>query len=143
MDDKQNFTTGSIPKKMIGFMIPVLGALILQSMYSAVDLLIVGKFGSTAGISGVSTGSGIMNMVTFTLAAMTTAVTALLGRYLGEGRPDKLGKLIGGAVCFFLAAAAVLTVVLTVFARPLAVLMRSPAEALDQTVLYLTILSGK
>jgi len=142
MNDKQNFTTGSIPKKMISFMIPVLGALILQSMYSAVDLLIVGKFGSTAGISGVSTGSGILNMVTFTLAAMTTAVTAMIGRYLGEGRPEKLGKLIGSAVCFFAAAAAVLTVILVIFARPLALLMRSPAEALDQTVLYIQICGG-
>ena len=139
MNDKQNFTTGSIPKKMIGFMIPVLGALILQSMYSAVDLLIVGKFGSTAGISGVSTGSGIMNMVTFTLAAMTTAVTAMIGRYLGEGRPDKLGILIGGAICFFFVAAIVLSMALVAFARPLALLMQAPAEALDLTVLYIRI----
>lgn len=43
-------------------MLPILAALILQAMYGAVDLLIVGKFGTTAGISGVSTGSNIMNL---------------------------------------------------------------------------------
>jgi len=139
MNDKQNFTTGSIPKKMLQFMIPILGALILQSMYSAVDLLIVGKFGTTAGISGVSTGSNIMNMVTFTLAAMTTAVTILIGRYLGEGRPEKLGKLIGSAICFFLAASLVLSVALVALARPLAVLMQAPAEAVELTALYIRI----
>jgi len=139
MNDKQNFTTGSIPKKMLQFMIPILGALILQSMYSAVDLLIVGKFGSTAGISGVSTGSNIMNMVTFTLAAMTTAVTILIGRYLGEGRPEKLGKLIGSAICFFLAASLVLSVALVLLARPLAILMQAPAEAVELTALYIRI----
>ena len=48
MNDKQDFTRGSIPVKMVKFMIPILGALILQAMYSAVDLLIVGKFGTTA-----------------------------------------------------------------------------------------------
>ena len=47
MNEKQDFTTGSIPKKMIGFMLPVLGALILQAMYGAVDLMIVGRFGTT------------------------------------------------------------------------------------------------
>ncbi len=65
MNEKQDFTTGSIPKKMIGFMLPVLGALILQAMYGAVDLMIVGRFGTTEGISGVTTGRSIMNLVTF------------------------------------------------------------------------------
>jgi len=139
MNDNRDFTTGSIPKKLLRFMLPVLGALALQSMYSAVDLLIVGKFGSTAGISGVTTGSGILHMVTFTLAAMTTAVTAQMGRYLGEGRREKLGGLVGSSICFFFLASAVLSVVLVVCARPLAIVMRSPEEALEQTVLYIRI----
>jgi putative MATE family efflux protein len=139
MDDKQDFTTGSIPKKMIRFMFPILGALILQAMYSAVDLLIVGQFGTTAGISGVSTGSSIMNLVTFTLCSLTTGVTVVIGRYLGEGRPQRLGKLIGGAICFFLALAVVITVLLVAFAKPIAVLMQSPAEAVDLTAQYLRI----
>ena len=51
-----DFTQGSILQKLLRFMVPVLGALILQAMYGAVDILVVGKFGTTAGISGVSTG---------------------------------------------------------------------------------------
>jgi len=51
MENKADFTQGSIPKKLIGFMLPILGALVLQSMYSAVDLMIVGQFGTTEGIS--------------------------------------------------------------------------------------------
>ena len=43
MNDKADFTQGSILKKLIAFMIPVLGALILQAAYGAVDLLVVGK----------------------------------------------------------------------------------------------------
>ena len=43
-----DFTQGSIFKKLIAFMIPVLGALILQAAYGAVDLLVVGRFGTTA-----------------------------------------------------------------------------------------------
>lgn len=46
-------------------MLPVLGALILQAAYGAVDLLVVGRFGSTAGLSAVSTGSQLLNLVTF------------------------------------------------------------------------------
>ena len=82
MNDKHDFTQGSIFGKMVNFMLPILGALILQAMYGAVDLLIVGRFGTTAGISGVSTGSSIMNLFTFILCALATGVTILIGRYL-------------------------------------------------------------
>ena len=46
--EKSDFTQGSILKKLIPFMIPILGALVLQAAYGAVDLLVVGRFGSTA-----------------------------------------------------------------------------------------------
>ncbi len=139
MNSKQDFTTGSIFKKLTGFMFPILGALILQAMYSAVDLLIVGKFGTKEGISGVSTGSSILNLFTFTAAALTTAVTVLIGKYLGEKKPERIGKLIGSAVCFFAVLSLVISVVLVVFARPIAVLMQAPSEALELTALYIRI----
>ena len=139
MDSKQDFTQGSIPKKMAKFMLPILGALVLQAMYGAADLLIVGKFGTTSGISGVSTGSSIMNMVTFTLSALTTAVMVIIGRYLGEKRPEKIGKLLGTAICFFLIIGIAMTAILTIFARPIAVLMQAPEEAVDLTALYIRI----
>lgn len=142
MNDKQDFTQGSIPVKMINFMIPILGALILQAMYSAVDLLIVGKFGTTAGISGVATGSNIINMVTFTICGLTMGVTVLIGRYLGEGKPERIGKVLGGAICFFLVLSLALTVILLALARPIAILMQAPEEALDLTVLYIRICGG-
>lgn len=49
--ERSDFTQGSILKKMIPFMMPILGALILQAAYGAVDLLVVGRFGTTAGLS--------------------------------------------------------------------------------------------
>lgn len=71
-----DFTQGSILKKLSLFMLPVLGALLLQAAYGAVDLLVVGKFGSTAGLSAVSTGSQVLNLVTFvvTQLAMGAAI---------------------------------------------------------------------
>ena len=59
-NDKTDFTQGSILKKLVAFMIPVLGALILQAAYGAVDLLVVGRYGSTSGLSAVSTGSQVL-----------------------------------------------------------------------------------
>ena len=73
--DHSDFTQGSILKKLSLFMLPVLGALILQAAYGAVDLLVVGRFGSTAGLSAVSTGSQILNLVTFVVTQLAMGVT--------------------------------------------------------------------
>lgn len=82
MENKTNdFTSGSIFVKLLKFMMPVLGALILQAMYGAVDILVVGWFGTTAGISGVSTGSVIVNLVTFTVTGLSMGITVLIGQH--------------------------------------------------------------
>ena len=82
-------------------MLPVLGALILQAAYGAVDLLVVGRFGSTAGLSAVSTGSQILNLVTFVVTQLAMGVTVLIARYLGEKRPEQIGAVLGGAAVVF------------------------------------------
>lgn len=140
--NQNDFTTGSIVDKLVKFMVPILGALILQAMYGAVDILVVGRFGTTAGISGVSTGSNIVNLVTFTVAGFSMGVTVLIGNYIGRKEPERAGRVIGGAICFFLAVAVLASVCMLVFARPFAILMQAPEEALDLTVLYVRICGG-
>ncbi|MCD8069410.1 MAG: MATE family efflux transporter, partial [Lachnospiraceae bacterium] len=137
-----DFTQGSILAKLVRFMLPVLGAQILQAMYGAVDILVVGRFGTTAGISGVSTGSSVVALVTFTITGLAMGITVLIGKYLGEKREDRIGKVIGGAVCFFAALSVVLAAVMLLFARPLAVLMQAPEEAVELTVMYVRICGG-
>ena len=95
--EKTDFTQGSILKKLSLFMLPVLGALILQAAYGAVDLLVVGQFGSTAGLSAVSTGSQVLNLVTFVVTQLAMGVTVLIARYLGEKNEGKIGAVLGGA----------------------------------------------
>ena len=108
---------------------PILGALILQAAYGAVDLLVVGRFGSTAGLSAVSTGSQVLNLVTFVITALAMGVTVLIARYIGEKNTDQIGELLGGATTIFAILAVVLAVVMVTFARPLSVLMQAYAEA--------------
>ena len=78
---KSDFTQGSIIKKLISFMVPILGALILQAAYGAVDLLVVGRFGTTSGLSAVSTGSQVLNLVTFVITQFAMGITVLINRF--------------------------------------------------------------
>ena len=139
VSNKSDFTHGNILHKLTLFMLPILGALVLQAAYGAVDLLVVGHFGTTAGLSGVSTGSQVLNLVTFVVTQLAMGVTVLIGRYLGEKHPEQIGAVFGGAAFVFSILAAVLFVVMVVFAQPIAVLMQAPEAALGQTVNYVRI----
>lgn len=134
-----DFTEGRITGKLVRFMLPILGSLILQAAYGAVDVLMVGWFGTTEGLSGVSTGSSIINLVTFVITGLATGITVLLGNYIGSRNTEKAGKTVGAAILFFLITGIILTVLLIVLAEPVAVLMKAPPEALGNTVSYVRI----
>lgn len=137
--EKADFTQGSILNKLIPFMMPVLGALVLQAAYGAVDLLVVGRFGTTVGLSAVSTGSQILNLVTFVITQFAMGITVLIARYIGAKKVEQIGELLGGAVTVFTIICIILFVVMVFFANPLAVLMQAPEEALAITSVYVRI----
>ena len=120
-------------------MIPILGALVLQAAYGAVDLLVVGRFGSTQGLSGVSTGSQVLNLVTFVVTQLAMGITVLIARYMGEKKTEQIGGVIGGAAVVFTIISIVLLVLMVCLARPISILMQAPKEALTLTVSYVRI----
>ena len=138
MNDKADFTQGSILKKLIAFMIPVLGSLILQAAYGAVDLLVVGRFGSTSGLSAVSTGSQVLNLVTFVVTQFAMGITVLIARYLGEKRPEQIGSVIGGSAVVFTMIAVGFFIVMVGFA----VLFLILYFALQLLVLFCCLAAG-
>ena len=120
-------------------MMPILGALVLQAAYGAVDLLVVGRFGTTEGLSAVSTGSQILNLVTFVITQFAMGITVLIARYIGEKKEQHIGSLIGGSALVYAIISAVLFVVLVCFPRPISAFMQAPQEALDLTASYVRI----
>ena len=138
-NNNADFTQGSILKKLIAFMIPILGALILQAAYGAVDVLVVGRFGTTSGLSAVSTGSQVLNLVTFVVVQFAMGITVLIARYLGEKKPEQIGSVIGGAAIVFTIISVVLFIVMVFFARPISILMQAPEEAVTLTTSYVRI----
>lgn len=138
-NNNADFTQGSILKKLIAFMIPILGALILQAAYGAVDVLVVGRFGTTSGLSAVSTGSQVLNLVTFVVVQFAMGITVLIARYLGEKKPEQIGSVIGGAAVVFTIISVVLFIVMVFFARPISILMQAPEEAVTLTTSYVRI----
>lgn len=141
MKQNTNFTQGSIARPLIEFAVPVLFAMCLQSLYGAVDLLVVGQFGTAADVSAVATGSQMMHMVTVIITGLAMGTTILLGQAIGSQKKGTAGNIMGSSICFFVLLAAMLTAVMLCVAKPFAHLMNAPEEAFEKTIQYVQICS--
>lgn len=142
MKESTNFTKGKILSPLLKFALPVLAALFLQTMYGAVDMLVVGQFAHAADVSAVSTGSWLMQLITSFVVGIAMGTTVLLGRKLGERRQEEAGRIIGASTVLFAVIAVVITVCMELFAVPVTEIMQTPAEAFDKTVNYVRICSA-
>ena len=79
MEEKLTLTEGRVSTTILKFAIPFLLASLLQALYGAADLLIVGQFSDTAAISAVATGSQVMQTITGVILGLTTGGTVLIG----------------------------------------------------------------
>ena len=139
MGKENNFTQGRILLPLLRFMLPVFLAMLLQAMYGAVDLLIVGQFARSLDVSAVSTGSQMMMTITNLVVSFAMGTTILLGQRIGEGRGREGGQVVGSSICLFGVIALALTLLTPLLAGPLSALMNAPAEAFEATVSYIRI----
>ncbi len=135
----KDFTQGPILVPLIQFALPVLFALVLQAMYGAIDLLVVGKYGSAADVSAVSTGSQLMTTITGMIASFSMGTTIMLGQQIGQGRGKEAGKTVGASICLFVLVGVIVTILLGVGSRSLAGIMHAPERAYMKTANYILI----
>lgn len=145
MKHQTSFTEGRIFSPLIRFALPVLFALFLQTMYGAVDLLIVGQFGgelSDVYVSAVSTGSQVMQAITVVITGLAMGLTVFVGREIGAGNREKAGKIIGSGIFLFGIIAVGVAVIMVCCSSFIAKIMQAPEEAFDAAVSYITICSA-
>lgn len=87
--NNKSFTSGGVLSSLIKFAIPVLVAMFLQSLYGAVDLLVVGQFAEIIDVSGVATGSLLMQTVTMIITGLSMGVTIYVGQKIGEKKEEE------------------------------------------------------
>ncbi len=142
MKMKNNFTEGAILPKLLKFMLPVLFAMFLQAMYGAVDLLVVGQFGTDADVSAVSTGSQIVMTLTNLIVSFSMGITVAVAQRIGQKRPEDAAQTIGTGLIIFAITGAIFTVISILGAGGLAAVMHAPEEAFDLTKSYIRVCGG-
>ncbi|MCB2293359.1 MATE family efflux transporter [Clostridium algoriphilum] len=141
MEQHNDLTEGNVTPTLLKFAFPFLLASLLQALYGAADLLVVGQFDNSAQVSAVATGSQIMQTITSVILGLTTGGTILLGNYLGAKKYNDLAESVGTIICIFGIMAAILTVSMVILTGAITNLMNTPAEAFEYTKQYIFICS--
>lgn len=136
---KNNLTEGSILRTLLFFAIPFLIANILQSLYGAVDLFVIGKYCNAESVAAVSTGTQVTQIVTSLITGLTLGSTVLIGQYMGKKEYEKVKQMIGTTLTVFAITAVGLTVLMLIFEKPLLTLLHTPKESFQLTMQYVTI----
>ncbi len=136
-----DLTKGSVVKTLIVFAVPFLLANIIQSLYGAVDLLIIGRYCDAAYVAAVSTGTQVTQIITSLITGLTLGSTVVIGQYMGQKDYDSVRKAIGTTLTIFSIAAVILTIAMLVFERPLLRILNTPKESFEYTVRYVAVCS--
>lgn len=135
----KDFTKGSIPKQLFWFMLPFMASNALQVLYATIDMIIVGRYVGTAGISAVALSSQILNFATMVCLGFSNAGQVLISQALGAGKRREVNDIIGTLFTLISGMGILFSVIALVFRTPIMVLMNVPPESWDMSVDYLVI----
>lgn len=134
----RDFTSGNITKQMVTFAAPLFLSSLLQIVYNMVDMVVVGQVLGSPGLSAVSVGGDVTNLLTFLVMGFSNAGQVIISQYIGANQKDKVGKFIGTMFSFLMLAAVILSVVCLCFRSTILRWMNTPEEAWDEAMAYAT-----
>lgn len=135
----RDLTTGSVPKGLIAFATPLFLSNMLQAVYNMVDMVVVGKYVGSIGLSAVSIGGDILNMLTFVAMGFSNAGQIIISQYTGAGLKDKVTKLIATMFTFLFCCALGITVLGIIGGGSVMKLLNTPPEAMGDVRAYVNV----
>ena len=139
MKNEYDLTEGNITKTVILFSLPFLLANLIQALYGAVDLMVVGWYCSSEAVAAVSTGTQVTQIVTSFISGLTLGGTVTVGKYVGMKRMEDVKKTISTSLCLFAATGVLLTVLLLLLQTPILTLLKTPKAAFSQAKQYVSV----
>ena len=137
----KDFTKGSIPKQLFWFMLPFMASNALQVLYSTIDMVIVGKYVGTAGLSAVAQSSQIMNFSAMVCLGFSNGGQILIAQALGSGKRKEMSDIIGTLFWLIVIMSLSLAAVILLARHWILNVMNIPAESYDMAMDYIVICS--
>ncbi len=135
----QDMTKGSELVHLITFAVPMLVGNLFQQFYNMVDSVIVGKYVGANALAAVGA-TGSLNFLFFSLCmGMAMGIGILVSQYFGAGEEKLVKKTIANAIYIMLVVGIMMSILGIIFARPILILLRTPAEILEDSTTYMKI----
>ncbi len=131
-----DLTVGSVPGTLLRFALPLFLSGLLQMVYNMVDMVVVGRFVGTDGLSAVAIGGEVLQLITFVAMGFSNAGQILISRYVGENRYDKVGEMVGTLFTLLMTIAVVIMVIFLCTYRGIINWLNTPAEIWEYTRQY-------
>lgn len=135
----KDFTQGNIPKQLLLFTLPFMASNALQVLYSTIDMIIVGHYVGTAGLSAVSQSSQILNFATMVCLGFANGGQVLVSQALGSGKKKEVNNIIGTLFSLISILGVILSVIILLIRPWIMDVMNIPAESYDMSSDYLII----
>ncbi len=129
--------TGSVLKKMLLFAVPLMLSGILQLLFNAADVMVVGKFAGESSLAAVGSTTALINLLTNLFVGLSIGANVLTARYFGAGQDRELKETVHTAMTISVLCGIVLTVIGALGAPVILTWMQTPPEVLDLAVVYL------
>ncbi|MCI8418788.1 MAG: MATE family efflux transporter [Lachnospiraceae bacterium] len=136
---EMDMCTGSIPKKMFLFAVPVMFSSILQLLFNAADVVVVGRFAGDNSLAAVGSNAVLISLITSLFIGMSVGVSVTTGHFYGAKQEADLNQTVHTAILMSLFSGIFMTVLGVVGARQILIWMQTPDEVMDLAVLYLRI----
>ena len=133
---------GAILPKMLRFTIPLMLSSVLQLLFNAADVVIVGQFAGDDSLGAVGCTGSLVNLLTNLFIGLSVGSNVMAARHYGAKQDDRLEKTVHTSICVALIGGLVLTAVGMIFSGDLLTLMDTPPEQLGKATLYLEIYFG-
>ena len=131
--------SGSVFKKMLLFAIPLMCSSILQLLFNAADIVVVGRFAGDNALAAVGSNSSLINLLTNVFVGLSIGTNVLTAQYYGGKKEKDLKETVHTSILLSICSGVILTVIGIVGAKPLLELMQAPEEVLSLAVIYLRI----
>lgn len=132
-------TEGNVFRVLLKFSVPFLIANIIQALYGAVDLMVIGWYCPPESVAAVSTGTQVTQIITSMVSGLTLGGTILVGKYTGMQKEEETKRAIGTTLTLFAIVALGLTFVMLACADPVLAALQTPVESLAGAKQYVTI----
>lgn len=137
--EEKSLVEGAVWKQLILFTLPFMGTSLIQTLYSMVDLYIVGNYATTADVSAVSVAGTVVSTFAFMIIGMGVGATVLVGHMFGAGRHHELEDVVKTSFTLFPLLSLIMSIILMIFVNPIISLINTPESAIDGARAYLLI----